>query len=642
MAPRTPPHSNCIVWFRQDLRIEDNPALAAAIEAGHAITPAFILEPKEATAWSRGGASRWWLHHALVSLQNALGELGLELVIRRGHAEVELRQLIEETGTKHVFWNDVYEPRSVERDGVIEEALRDSRCEVRRFNASLLHQPNEISNKAGKPFQVFTPFWKHCLRQDSRALASFDRKAVHPSLRQPPSSSIDSLSLLPARDWADAFPMHWDPSLSGAEKRLQTFCSSAVSQYDVDRDLPGIDGTSRLSPYLHFGQLSPRQVINHIEKKIDEGKLKASKDTDRFVSEIGWREFSYHLLYHFPHTPESPLREEFTQFPWQPDPTSLEAWQRGRTGYPTVDAAMRQLWETGWMHNRARMIVASFLVKHLLQPWQEGARWFWDTLVDADLANNTQGWQWTAGCGADASPFFRVFNPITQGRKFDPDGDYIRRWIPELSRVPAAFIHQPWEAPPILLAESGVRLWQGLPLPRSSKHATGRRRALEAYEQLKAFALLISSGSEIASINLDRFKLKPAHSRPSSRGSPSVGPSSGGGKACNPPHPRHCGFFALGAVNAQKPVQTREQTGHVARDIHTRWRSTPWKITAQLPIREAPWSDGFPLRQSPPEFRFRRQGFRQAPSGPSPTSAGACHPKFVQRDWSSPWEWTPC
>jgi deoxyribodipyrimidine photo-lyase len=407
-----------IIWFRQDLRLADNPALAAAVARGGPVVPVYIWLPAEEGDWAPGAASRWWLHQSLAALDADLRQCGSRLIVRRGASLPVLRELVRATGAGAVCWNRRYEPASLARDAQVKQALLADGLHVDSFNAALLFEPWEIQNKAGKPFQVFTPFWKTCLTKQAGPPILAPAKLPVPA-RWPESVALD---LLPTVDWAGGLRAAWTPGERGAGKLLEKFVSDAICDYPVARDWPAQAGTSRLSPHLHFGELSPRQVW-------------AAATTEPYRRQLIWREFAHHLLYHFPHAPERPLRPEYARFPWQADAAALRAWQRGRTGFPLVDAGMRELWATGWMHNRVRMVVASFLVKDLLIPWTAGARWFWDTLVDADLANNTFGWQWAAGCGADAAPFFRIFNPANQAEKFDRQREYIRRWVPEVDRA---------------------------------------------------------------------------------------------------------------------------------------------------------------------------------------------------------------
>lgn len=470
-----------IVWFRRDLRVQDNPALAAALDRGGPIVPVYIYAPDEEGDWAPGGASRWWLHHALESLADALAERGLALTLRHGPTAEALHGLVKETGADAVLWNRRYEPAIIERDTAIKASLRDEGLEARSFNASLLWEPHEVENKQGRPFQVFTPFWRHLQTLPVRPPVAVPEGPFPGPATAPASLALAELELLPRLAWADGFPDHWTPTLEGASGALADFLDGPVDRYTARRDRPAVRGTSRLSPFLAHGQLGPRQVwaASHASGAVE------GKDGFKFLSEIGWREFGYHLLVHFDHTPHAALNAAYRDFPWQPNEGALSAWQKGRTGYPVVDAGMRELWHTGWVHNRIRMVVASLLVKHLLQPWQEGARWFWDTLVDADLASNTMGWQWSAGCGADAAPYFRIFNPMLQGQKFDPKGFYVRRWVPELAKLPDKYLHTPWEAPPEVLRQAGVVLGETYPLP-VIEHKAGRQRALDALAENKA------------------------------------------------------------------------------------------------------------------------------------------------------------
>jgi deoxyribodipyrimidine photo-lyase len=423
-----------LVWFRRDLRLHDNPALAAATVAGAPVLPVYVHDEAGEGDWPPGAASRWWLHRSLASLDAALRARGSRLTILRGTGAEVLSRLVRETGAGRLFWNRLHDPAAVVRDRSVRMELAQTGIEVRTFNTSLLFDPESVANKAGDPFQVFTPFWRHCL-----ALPVEDPVAAPgtwPSPASwPDSLDIGELALEPRHPWAEGLGRAWTPGEDAALRRLRTFAAGSAASYADRRDRPDYEGTSLLSPHLHFGEIGPRQVHAAIRKAA------RGRGADVFMAEIGWREFAHHLLYHFPRTSAQPLRPEFRAFPWREDAAALRAWQRGCTGYPIVDAGMRQLWATGWMHNRVRMIAASFLVKDLLVSWRSGAAWFWDTLVDADLASNTLGWQWSAGCGADAAPYFRIFNPVLQGRKFDPDGAYVRRWVPELRAVPVAFIH---------------------------------------------------------------------------------------------------------------------------------------------------------------------------------------------------------
>jgi deoxyribodipyrimidine photo-lyase len=385
-----------------------------------------------------------------------------------------------------VFWNRRYEPAIVARDESLKATLRAAGLQAESYNGALLHEPWSIQNKSGKPFRVFTPFWKTCLAAGEPDPPLPVPRHVAPVQKQPISLPIAALELEPKMNWATGLQAAWCPGTAGAGGELKRFLAHGILAYSSGRNRPDLLGTSRLSPHLRFGEISPRQVWHAVASFAGSQSVPAKTWRSwQFLTELGWREFAYHLLYHFPQTAEQPLRPEFASFPWRDHAAWLQAWQRGQTGYPLVDAGMRELWSTGWMHNRVRMVVASFLVKNLLINWTQGARWFWDTLVDADLANNTLGWQWTAGCGADAAPFFRIFNPVSQGEKFDPEGSYVRRWIPELARIPDRWLHRPWEAPPAQLTAAGIELGRTYPRPIVS-HLVAREVALEAYHDMKA------------------------------------------------------------------------------------------------------------------------------------------------------------
>jgi deoxyribodipyrimidine photo-lyase len=480
-----------IVWFRHDLRLDDNPALAAAAARG-AVVPAFIWAPEEESPWEPGAASRWWLHHSLEKLAAAIEKAGSRLLIRRGPSLDTLRTLAREYAATHVAWNRRYEPAVVARDTAIKKALGDEGLQAESFNGGLLFEPQRVATKEGRPYQVFTPFWRALLAREEpaepvaapRKLRGADPAAGKAGKGAGKSLGLDSLGLLPTIDWSGGFGPRWSPGERGGSERLESFLAARVRGYGTDRDRPDHDGTSSLSPHLHFGEVSPRRVWHAVRAAA--GGRPAARVTggaEVFLRELGWREFASHLLFHFPHTATAPLRSDYARFPWIDDPVGLRAWQRGRTGYPIVDAGMRQLWTTGWMHNRVRMIVASFLVKDLRVSWLEGARWFWDTLVDADLAANTLGWQWAAGCGADAAPYFRIFNPTSQGTRFDPAGDYVRAWVPELARLDAADIHEPAAADARTLARAGITPGREYPEPIVD-HAEARKLALAALKTI--------------------------------------------------------------------------------------------------------------------------------------------------------------
>ncbi len=474
-----------ILWFRRDLRLADNPALDAALAKAQPVVCVYILDDADAGAWRPGGATNWWLAGSLAALDAALTKRGNRLVLRRGPAEDEIAKLIDETGAEAVLWNRRYEPWAVKRDERIKSAIKARGLTAESFNASLLAEPWTLATQKDNPYRVFTPFRRALYASGEPQRPTRAPKKIPALKTLPPSDDLTAWGLLPtAPDWAGGFRTAWQPGEAGAHRRLDYFLDGTVFDYRTGRDRPGIVGTSRLSPHLHFGEIGPRQIWHAATaRSMAQTGSPMGQGVDTFLSEIAWREFSYHLLFHFPTLPEQPLRSEFTDFPWRNDAKGLAAWQRGMTGYPIVDAGMRELWTTGWMHNRVRMIVASFLIKDLLLPWRAGEEWFWDTLVDADLANNAASWQWVAGCGADAAPYFRVFNPTLQGEKFDPDGRYVRTWIPEIAKLPDKLIHTPWKATPLELAEAGIRLGRDYPHPVVD-HAGARLRALDAYRTM--------------------------------------------------------------------------------------------------------------------------------------------------------------
>jgi len=470
--------STAIVWFRRDLRLSDNPALSAALANHERILPVYIHAPEEEASWQSGAAGRWWLHHGLKDLSEQL--LG-RLLFRRGGSRETLQDLVAESGATAVYWNRLYEPAAVRRDTQVKQALRDAGIKVVSSNAALLFEPWEVQNRQGGAYRVFTPFWKRLLefglpKAGPDAAVRGGQLLAPKTLAGMRRTALDELGLMPEIAWYQGIADAWHPTRVGAEARLDEFLATGLRHYAHGRDLPDKDQVSRLSPYLHFGQLGPREIVAACRS----GGHAAAE----FLRQLGWREFAHHLLFHFPHTADAPLNERFAGFPWREDGAAMLAWQRGLTGIPLVDAGMRQLWETGWMHNRVRMIAASFLTKNLLLPWETGARWFWDTLVDADLASNSLGWQWVAGCGADAAPYFRVFNPVIQGEKFDPLGSYVRHWVPELAQLPSKWIHRPWEAPDSVLGEAGVVLGEDYPRPIVDLKAS-RQRALDVWARVK-------------------------------------------------------------------------------------------------------------------------------------------------------------
>ncbi|MEL7169557.1 MAG: deoxyribodipyrimidine photo-lyase [Bacteroidota bacterium] len=481
-----------IVWFHSDLRLADNPALNYAVESSDTVIPVFVWDVNaERDASQRdavGAAHLIWLRHALPALGASLRDRGSHLILRRGDTLDQLNHLVEELGAESVVWNQRHTPSMAARDLDIAEALRGDGVQVSTFSGQLLHDPEAIQTGSGGPYRVYTPFWKKFSNQVDVG-APIDCPRMGPSKAPdtwPDSDDIADWSFDATAqdgvDWSKDIRSTWTPTEDAAHDLLDAFLETGATGYADDRNRPDLEGTSRLSPYLHFGHISPRQVWNRVESWVQNGVMRDGADV--FLKEIAWREFSYHVLHHYPDTPTEPLKEKYAPFPWVDDESGLRRWQRGLTGYPIVDAGMRQLRATGWMHNRVRMIVASFLTKDLLISWQEGAAWFWDHLVDADLANNTMGWQWAAGCGADAQPFFRIFNPVSQGTRYDPDGLYVKRWVPELADVPTKHLHAPWDAPASVLRRANVQLGADYPRPMVD-HKAARQRALEALDTIK-------------------------------------------------------------------------------------------------------------------------------------------------------------
>ncbi len=473
--------SPAIVWLRNDLRLDDHPALAEACRAGGAVIPVFIHPEGGESPCAPGAASRWWLHHSLERLDAALRAHGSRLVLRRGAPARVLEELAREAGAGAVWWERKGEPSARRDETRVRLALEALGARCHACAPNLLADPETTLTKSGGPFQVFTPFWKSASAHAPSPPLPAPARIPAPDT-WPASLAVADLNLLPTPDWAAGFRGAWCPGEEGAARALARFADGALPDYPTARDLPGVEGTSRLSPHLHFGEIGARRMVQELAaRSAARGGLDAAAEA--WIRQLYWRDFGHHMLFHFPHTETSPLREAFAAFPWRDDPVAAEAWRRGRTGHPIVDAGMRELWHTGWMHNRVRMIVASFLVKDLLLPWQTGAAWFLDTLVDADAANNTLGWQWTAGCGPDAAPYFRVFNPVLQGMKFDPDGAYVRRWVPELAGLDNRWIHRPWEAPEDVRSAAEVTLGGNWPHPVVD-HAAARDRALAAHAHL--------------------------------------------------------------------------------------------------------------------------------------------------------------
>ncbi len=474
-----------IKWFREDLRLSDNPALDAAASTGAPIVCVYILEDPADGRREFGGASRWWLHHSLEALSQSIAEKGGRLVLARGNAKEIIPRLAEETAACGVHWNRRYDAAGIETDRDIKSHMKDKGIRAESFNGRLLTEPWKITTGSGGYYKVFTPYWKSL-----RSSYGAPEPLAPPSSLARPDVASEDLSdwgLLPsAPNWAKAFPDCWTPGEAGAAERLDKWLDTAINNYDDNRNRPDIDdSTSGLSPHIRWGEISPVQVWRCVRGRMEDGRYKIDDDAAwTFLSEIAWREFSYVLLYHNQDLARENYNADFSHMPWREDEADYERWTSGKTGFPIVDAGMRQLWEIGWMHNRVRMIVGSFLTKHLLLPWQKGEDWFWDTLVDADPASNAAGWQWVAGSGADAAPYFRVFNPITQGSKFDASGAYVRRWCPELKGLPDKYLHSPWEAPEDVLKKAGITLGETYPRPMI-EHKAGRQRALDAYDTLK-------------------------------------------------------------------------------------------------------------------------------------------------------------
>ena len=472
-------NSPIIVWFRQDLRLRDNPAFIAATETGQPILPIYILDDESAGEWAMGAASRWWLHHSLTSINKSLNG---HLCFYQGEASKIIDDIINETKANGIYWNRCYEPWRIARDKNIKSSLKEKNIDAQSFNGALLFEPHAVLKEDGTPYKVFTPFYrKGCLERNHEPQKPQEKPVNIQFFSSDNKTHVDDLKLLPTIGWDKTMAETWNSGEDGAQERLAEFLDNGLSDYKEGRNHPAQNNVSRLSPYLHFGEISPRDVWHQTKAAIVAQRLE--KDGDHFLSEIGWREFSNNLLYHFPDFPRKNLQKKFDHFPWRDDPNALKAWEKGMTGYPIVDAGMRELWQTGYMHNRVRMIVGSFLVKNLLIHWHHGEDWFWDTLVDADLANNSASWQWIAGCGADAAPYFRVFNPITQGQKFDKEGEYIRKYIPEIATLPDKYLNCPWDTPQDILNHCGITLGKTYPKPIVDLKIS-RERALNAFQSL--------------------------------------------------------------------------------------------------------------------------------------------------------------
>ena len=465
-----------IIWFRRDLRLADNPALSEAVRTGRPVICLYIFETDKARAL--GGASLCWLHHSLSALGDDLAAIGAKLYLRKGVAADILGDIIQKSGAEVLYWNRRYDKGARDRDASIKTQLTAHGVEVKSFRANLLSEPWTVEKKTGGYYKVFTPYWRNA----QESLDTSDPLPAPPSLLafegMVKSDVLTDWNLLPsAPDWGAKMISHWQVGSAGAAKALEAFVGGPVKDYPEARNRPDNEaGTSKLSAHLAFGEISPKQIWHGCKNDLAAAQ--------KFLAEIGWREFSYVLLYHNPELATQNFKPHFDSFEWSTDAAALERWQQGQTGYPFVDAGMRQLWQTGWQHNRVRMVTASFLIKHLLIDWRAGERWFHDTLVDADPASNAASWQWVAGSGADASPYFRIFNPFTQGEKFDPNGDYVRKFVPELANMPKKYIHRPWDAPLLTLKEAGVELGKTYPKP-IVEHKAARERALARYKAIK-------------------------------------------------------------------------------------------------------------------------------------------------------------
>lgn len=479
-----------LMWFREDLRLADNTALSAALEQGGPLVCLYVFDEASEGIRPLGGASKWWLSRSLKALSAAIAARGGALHVLQGAAEDVIPHIVQAAGIETVFWNRRYGAAERAVDARIKASLKAAGVVAESFNSHLLNEPWDVTTQAGGPVKVFTPYWR-AARARGEPASPLPAPLHIPAAPFPEAVAamilpLDSLGLEPTQpDWAAGMRAEWTPGEDGAAARLAAFLDGPLKGYGEDRNRPDYISTSRLSPHLRFGEIGPRQIWHAAKFAVASGNSRApEKDLDKFLAEIGWREFAFHLLFYNPDLATQNFNAKFDAFAWRRDVAALRAWQKGQTGYPLVDAGMRELWTTGWMHNRVRMVVGSFLVKHLLLDWREGERWFWDTLVDACPANNTASWQWVAGTGADAAPYFRIFNPFGQGEKFDPQGQYVRKWVPEIAKLPDLYIQRPWEAPDAMRLAAGIRL--GLDYPRPVvEHDAARARALAALSAMK-------------------------------------------------------------------------------------------------------------------------------------------------------------
>jgi deoxyribodipyrimidine photo-lyase len=474
--------STAVVWFRRDLRLADHAALRAALEDHSRLVLIYIHDLASEGTWAAGAAGLCWLERSLVALSDACAQCGAQLHLASGDVADVLASVAASVGATQVYAGVLYEPAQRALEQRVEQALAVRSVGIQWFAADLLHQPQTVRNRSGGVFKVFTPFYKHWLFELHEASPLAEPSVIPTAAFTLPDKWVMKLPLLPPHPWMKKMAPYWQPGAAGGMTQLCQIGGALLRGYSATRDVPGVEGTSKLSPHLHFGEITPRMIVHYLRTEAMDAR--AREQAAVYIRQLAWRDFAHYVLYHFPHTTDAPMDGRFSKFPWCKDcEIKLLKWQRGQTGIPLVDAGMRELWETGWMHNRVRMVVASLLTKNLLVPWQLGARWFWDTLVDADLANNSMGWQWVAGCGVDAAPYFRVFNPVSQSKRFDANGAYIRRWVPELARLPDAFIHAPWEASDVMLHQAGIVLGKTYPLPVVDPK-TSREAALAAYRAM--------------------------------------------------------------------------------------------------------------------------------------------------------------
>ena len=484
MADTSDTEAPAIVLFRDDLRLSDNPALQAGVATGRPLLCLFVFDEASPDIRPLGGAARWWLHHSLRDLSDRISQAGGRLDIVTGASAAIVPGIAEATGAAACFWNRRYGKGERAADAAMAAALKAQGLESASFNGSLLHEPHQVRTKTGGAFRVYTPFLRASLALGSGGRPLPPPRAIASGPRVTAAVDLDDLALLPTLDWAAGLRATWTPGEPAAQARLRDFLDGGLPRYGEDRNRPALDATSHLSPHLRHGEISPRQIAAQSAHAAAAGTA-AQHEVDKFLSELIWRDFSYNLLVEHPDLAWTPVQPAYARFPYRkPTPAEVGAWRKGLTGYPIVDAGMRQLWTTGVMHNRVRMITASFLIKHMLVDWREGEAWFWDTLCDADPANNPGNWQWVAGCGADAAPYFRIFNPVLQGEKFDGKGDYIRAFVPELAGMPPKWVHKPWEAPPDVLDAAGVTLGESYPRP-IVEHEVARARALDALASLR-------------------------------------------------------------------------------------------------------------------------------------------------------------